>query len=249
MKLEHLLTMSSGYFCDDTNPDAPGNEERMLDDNDDPDYYRFTLNVPMTTAPGEVAVYCSINANLALGVVARALGESPMELFDRLLGAPLGIKRYAWNLDPAGHPYGGGSTQFLPRDFMKFGQLMLDNGTWQGRRILSREFVERASSPLYPLRNIGYGYLIWVIELPYKSRTVRAFYAGGAGGQAVMVIRELDLVIATFGGNYSSKGTVDISQNLPARYILPAVRERGDDPKAPVIFREDWTTPYGKPKS
>jgi CubicO group peptidase (beta-lactamase class C family) len=245
MTLEHLLTMSSGYFCDDSNPDAPGGEEIMINQDDEPDYYRFTLRVPMASAPGEKAVYCSSNPNLALGVVSRATGEFPLDIFDRLLGVPMKITRYGWPLDPAGHPYGGGGPQFLPRDFMKFGQLMLNGGTWQGRRLLSRVFVARASAPLYHLRGIYYGYLWWGIDYPYKNRTVHAFFAAGAGGQVVMVIPELDLVIATFAGNYSSKGSVD-TQNLTPRYILPAVREPGDDKSAPVIPREDYVTPYGR---
>jgi CubicO group peptidase (beta-lactamase class C family) len=245
MTLEHLLTMSSGYFCDDTNPDAPGNEDAMLDQTGEPDYYRYTLKVPMASAPGEKSVYCSINPNLALGVVGRATGESPLDTFDRLLGAPMKITRYGWPLDPAGHPYGGGGVQLLPRDFMKFGQLMLDGGTWQGRRILGRDFVARASAPLYHLRNIYYGYLWWGIDFPYKDRTVHAFFAGGAGGQSVMVIPELDLIVATYAGNYSSQGTINTSHNLTPRYILPAVREPGDDRSAPVIPREDYVTPYG----
>jgi CubicO group peptidase (beta-lactamase class C family) len=246
MTLEHLLTMSSGYFCDDTNPDAPGGEEIMSNQTDEPDYYRFTLRVPMASMPGEKAVYCSSNPNLALGVVGRATGESPLDTFDRLIGAPLKITRYGWLLDPAGHPYGGGGVQLLPRDFMKIGQLMLNGGLWQGRRILSRDFVARASSPLYHLRGITYGYLWWGIDYPYKDRTVHAFFAGGAGGQTVMVIPALDLIVATYAGNYSSKGTVNTSQILTPRYILPAVREPGDDPKAPVIPREDYVSPYGR---
>ena len=70
MTLEHLLTMSSGYFCDDTNEEAPGGEEIMINQTDEPDYYRFTLKVPMVTAPGENSVYCSASANLALGMVS-----------------------------------------------------------------------------------------------------------------------------------------------------------------------------------
>jgi CubicO group peptidase (beta-lactamase class C family) len=245
MTLEHLLTMSSGYFCDDTNPDAPGNEDAMLDQSDEPDYYRYTLKVPMASAPGEKAVYCSTNPNLALGLVSRATGESPLDTFDRLLGMPMKISRYGWFLDPAGHPYGGGAVHLLPRDFMKLGQLMLNGGTWQGRRILSREFVARASAPLYHLRGIQYGYLWWGIDYPYKDRTVHAFFAGGAGGQTVMVIPALDLVVATYAGNYSSKGTINTSHNLTPRYILPAVREPGDDRSAPVVPREDYVTPYG----
>jgi CubicO group peptidase (beta-lactamase class C family) len=246
MTLEHLLTMSSGFFCDDTNPDAPGSEERMQEQSEEPDWYRYTLNVPMASAPGEEAVYCSINPNLALGVVARATGEDPRYTFDRLLGGPLKIHRYGWFSDPAGHPYGGGGVLFLPRDFMKLGQLMLNEGTWQGHRILSREFVARASAPLYHLRNLVYGYQWWGIDYPYKDRTVHAFFAGGAGGQVVMVIRELDLVIAIYAGNYSSGRTAShIQQELIPRYILPAVREPGDDKGAPVIPRE-YVTPYGR---
>ncbi len=46
MTLEHLLTMSSGYFCDDNNDDAPGNEETMWDQTDEPDFYRYTHESP-----------------------------------------------------------------------------------------------------------------------------------------------------------------------------------------------------------
>lgn len=225
MTLEHLLTMSSGYFCDDTNPDAPGNEDAMLDQSEETDYYRYTLRVPMESEPGEKAVYCSINPNLALGIVSRATGESPMETFDRLLGVPMKIHRYGWPLDGAGHPYGGGGVQFLPRDFMKLGQLMLNGGTWQGRRILSRDFVARASAPLYSLRTLVYGYLWWGIDYPYEDRTVHAFFAGGAGGQNVMVIPELDLVAAAYGGNYSSRGSHTFQQRYVPEHILPAVGE------------------------
>jgi CubicO group peptidase (beta-lactamase class C family) len=244
MTVEHLLTMSSGFYCDDADPRAPGNEENQFDQKDEPDYYRYTLRVPMASAPGEKAVYCSINANLALGVVSRATGESVLDTFDRLLGAPMNIHTYAWPLDPAGHPYGGGSVQFLPRDFMKLGQLMLNGGTWKGKRILGRDFVERASSQLYHLKNITYGYLWWTIEYPYKDRTLRAYFAGGNGGQGVMVIPELDLVIATYAGNYADRVGLHVQHDLTPCYILPAVREAGDDKNTPVVPRH-FVTKYG----
>jgi CubicO group peptidase (beta-lactamase class C family) len=226
MTLEHLLMMRSGFFCDDSNPDAPGNENTMLEQEDEPDYYRYTLRLPMDRKPGEKGVYCSIDPNLALGVLNRATGEPVMETFDRLLGSPMKFKTYAWPLDPAGHPYGGGGVQLLPRDFMKMGQLMLGGGMWKGRRILSRDFVARASSPLHDLSKIQYGYLWWSINYPYKDRTVRAFFAGGNGGQGIMVVPDLDLVIATYGGSYSDRGGLYIQQELAPKYMLPAVREK-----------------------
>ena len=247
MTLEHLLTMSSGYFCDDTNPEAPGNEEGMLDQSEEPDYYRYTLRVPMASRPGEKAVYCSANPNLALGVMGRALNESPLDTFDRLIAGPLKITRYGWFLDPAGQPYGGGGVQILARDFMKFGQLMLDGGTWHGQRILGKDFVARAGGRLYHLRRFYYGYQWWSLDYPYKTRTVAAFAAGGAGGQSVIVIPELDLVIATHGGNYSSTGTYYVQLTLTPRYLLPAVREAGDDPSVPVYPREYYQPRLGSP--
>lgn len=220
--LEHLLTMSSGFFCDDNNPDAPGSEERMMDQRDEPDYYRYTMAVPMAYAPGDTAIYCSANPHLALGMVGRATGESPMYTFDRLLGEPMRIHRYGWLLDPAGHPLGSGSVNLLPRDFLKLGQLMLNGGTWDGRRLLGSDYVARASSPLYRLGTRGYGYLWWGMDFPYRGRTLHAYAALGAGGNVVIVIPDLDTVIAIQAANYSTPiwrwGDAIPRDLLPAMY-------------------------------
>jgi CubicO group peptidase (beta-lactamase class C family) len=248
MTLEHLLMMRSGYFCDDTNPNAPGNEETMNDQTEEPDYYRFTLRLPLDREPGTKGVYCSIDPNLALGVLNRTTGESVLALHDRLLGAPLQFGTYGWPINRAGQPYGGGGMWVLPRDFMKLGQLMLDGGVWHGQRILDADFAKRAGSPLHDLRGIQYGYLWWNIEYPYKNRKLRAYFAGGNGGQLVMVIPELDLVIATYGGNYADRVSFVLQQEYVPQYILPAVREAGDDPNQPVQ-KQDFKTPYGRPPS
>jgi CubicO group peptidase (beta-lactamase class C family) len=248
MTLEHLLMMRSGYFCDDSNPDAPGNEDTMHDQTEEPDYYRFTLRLPLDREPGAKGVYCSIDPNLALGVLNRTTGESVLDLNDRLLGEPLQFATYGWPINRAGQPYGGGGMWVLPRDFMKLGQVMLDGGTWHGKRILDADFAKRAGAPLHDLRGIDYGYLWWNIEYPYKNRKLRAYFAGGNGGQLVMVVPELDLVIATYGGNYADRVSFLLQQEYVPRYILPAVREPGDDPNAPVIT-PDFKTPYGRPPS
>ena len=248
MTLEHLLTMSAGFFCDDTNDAAPGNENLIWEQTDEPDFWRYTMNVPMATPPGENAVYCSAISNLALGMVARGAGENPMSLFDRLVGGPMKFGRFEWGLDRAGNPYGGGGAGFLPRDFIKLGQLLLNHGEWQGRRILSREFVNGLTTPQYHLRNLGYSYFWWIEDYPYKNRTVRAIQARGAGGQTVTAVPDLDLVIATNAGSYHSrKGMMAASTDPIPRFILPAVREPGDDLKAPVVERE-YTSPYGASK-
>lgn len=245
MTLDHLLSQTSGFHCDDSDPAAPGAEETMSDQDAEPDFYRYTLAVPMAYAPGRVAVYCSANPNLALGMVARATGEDPIYDFERRVAQPMRIDHYGWVTDGAGQAYGGGSVQLRARDFLKIGQLMLNGGTWQRRRILTADYVERATSPLNPLARIGYGYLWWVDDIPYKDGVTRAYMALGAGGQIVMVVPRLDLVIAIMAGQFSGPGWRDIQLNLAPRLILPAIRERGDNPRTPVVPL-DYASPYGR---
>ncbi|HEX6066708.1 MAG TPA: serine hydrolase [Longimicrobiales bacterium] len=225
LTLEHLLTMSSGYFCDDNNDNAPGNENNMWNQTEQPDFYRMALGLPMAFAPGEKAIYCSINTNLALGVVGRATRESPFYLFERLVAAPLGIQRYVWAMDRARNPYGGGGMGLQTRDYMKFGQLMLDSGTWKGKRIVSREFVARATSTLHQINGTRpYGLAWWREEKPYQNGTARGYAMLGAGGNIVVVFPELELVVATTGGSYISRGWRYPGGELIPNFILPAVR-------------------------
>lgn len=223
MTLEHLLTMSSGFYCDDRDSNAPGNEDVMQSQSAQPDWYRYALDLPMASAPGESTIYCSTNPNLAGGVLAKVTGERLEDSFDRLIARPLQFGPYALDLQPTGQPYMGGGAQFLPRDFMKLGQLMLDRGLWHGKRIVSEDWVRRSTAPIRTLRGLHYGYFWWGIDLPYRGRTLPAFYAAGNGGQVVMVVPALDLVVAIYGGNYGDKVMYAPQEVYTPRYILPAV--------------------------
>jgi CubicO group peptidase (beta-lactamase class C family) len=117
----------------------------------------------------------------------------------------------------------GGGMQLRPRDFMKLGQVMLDGGTWKNHRVVSGDWARKAVSPLYELGGLQYGYLWWLTEYPYKDHKVRAFFAAGNGGQIVLGIPELDLVIAFYGGNYSDQAALVPQRVLIPELILPAV--------------------------
>jgi len=224
MTLDHLLSMSSGYYCDDSDEKAPGREDTMWENPDEPDFYKFALRLPMASRPGEKAVYCSTNPNLALGVLSRAAEESPLYMFDRLVARPLKMRDYGWGTDRAGNPYGGGGALFLPRDFMKIGQLMLNGGTWEGRRILSRDFVARASSPLFRLGDKTYGLGWWGMDFPYANRTLHSFVGLGNGGQNLFVVPDLDLVIMVWASNYGTRAFFAIGNSIVPKQILPAVK-------------------------
>ena len=218
----------------------------MLDQTDEPDFYRYTLASRWPRRPARrPSTAAPVRTSRSASWAARR-GESPLDTFDRLIGEPMKIERYGWPLDPAGNPYGGGGVQFLPRDFMKLGQLMLDGGTWHGRRILSRDFVARASAPLYHLRNITYGYLWWGIDYPYKDRTVRAFFAGGAGGQIVMVgSRARPRRSPRSPATTAAEGMVTCSR--PRAPVHPAGGARAGRRHERAVQARDFKTPYGRP--
>ncbi len=244
MTLENLLTMSSGHYCDDTDEKAPGNEDYINDELQPPDVVGYFMSVPMATDPGQNSVYCSMQPHLAFAMLAEATHESPLRIFDRLVARPMQITHYAWPLDTNGRPYGGGSVAVRARDYMKFGQLMLNGGVWNGKRILDASFAKAAVTPQYHLRNVYYGYLWWMEDYPYKNRKVLGYSARGAGGNLVFVVPKLSLVVTTMAGNYSNRRGMKYLGNLIANSILPAVREPGDDPNAPVT-NIDWASPYG----
>ena len=231
MTVEHLLTMSPGYDCNDwVEPLRPGSEERLLNEMPpDLDWYKFTLALPLEGAPGSFSAYCSINPHLLGAVLAKASGRPVLDLFQDLVAEPLGLRRYHIGIQRIGAPFLGGSVKFLPRDFMKLGQMELDGGVWNGRRVLSAEFAKQVGTVHTTLRGMKpdthYGYLWWTITLPYRGRTVEGFFASGNGGQTVVVIRELDMVVATWGGNYADRaGWTMVRENLP-KYVLAAVKD------------------------
>ena len=225
LTVEHLLTMSSGFDCDDNDPDSPGYEDKMWEQSEQPDFYKWTMALRMIREPGEKAVYCSANANLVGGTLKRASGKPLPELFQTLLAEPLNINRYYLPLSPIGDYTMTGGARFLPRDFMKLAQLHLNGGTWNGRRIFSTEWSRRATSPLYNLPDykLDYGYLWWVKDYPYNGRYIRAYFASGNGGQIAMAIPDLDLVLGFYAGNYNDVGGATARNIYVPKYILPAV--------------------------
>lgn len=223
INLEHLLSMSSGMDCDDGDPASKGNENTMQSQEDQADWYQYTMELGMVRAPGEKAVYCSAGMNLVGAVLAAATGRKLEELFMELIATPLQIKQYYLNISPAGQPYLGGGIYWEPRDFMKLGQVMLNGGTWNGQRIISEDYAKESVSAIYQMQDKGYGYAWWSLQYPHKDGQVTAFFAAGNGGQIVMGIPELELLVAFYAGNYSHKTLLKIQQEFVPDYILPAV--------------------------
>lgn len=222
--IENLLTMTSGLDADDDDNASPGTEDRLVNQKD---RYRFTLDLPMAHAPGEKAVYSAAGVNLLGGIVQQSTGTWLPEFIHSHFARPLDIQHYHVPLSPSGDAYMAGGILMRPRDFMKLGQLFLSRGRWHGRQVVDNHWAfesTRAHSSIYAAGDYGYGW--WIREVTVDGRPYRTFRAAGNGGQLVIVVPDLDLVVLFMGGNYN-QGPVWYPWNdqfIP-KVIIPAVSE------------------------
>ena len=209
---------------DGAREDSAAQEDVLWDNSDELDFYLHTLNVDVVHAPGEVAAYCSASANLAGGVIEASTDQSLLQLIARFVARPLDIRRYSVPVPPDGHPFMGGGIRWLPRDFLKFPQLLLDGGRWNEQQVISSENAQRLITPAVKIDGgRDYGYLWWTVDYPFRGGTLRAHFMGGNGGQIAMLVPELQLSIVFNAGNYSSRVGFRIQEELIPNYILPAI--------------------------
>lgn len=217
----HLLTMSSGLTC----ITSPG-EVTLMQMMASPDWVQFMLDLPMQYDPGTQFVYNSGGVHLLSAILHKAAGMNELEFAKENLFGPLGITNVAWPLDPSGADnHGWGDLRLTPPDMAKIGLLYLNRGQWDGRQVLSPEWVAAAttshiatSNPAHP----GYGYLWWI-------NGGAGFAAIGRGGQRIFLMPDQDLIVVTTSGD--DNRTID--QSLPAQ-IAAAVKSPDPLPPNPA---------------
>lgn len=222
----HLLSMSSGLACDDNDEKSPGQEDRMQEASED--WYGYTLALDSENEPGTKGAYCSAGINLAGLALASSTKRWIPEFFDKELARPLQISTYYFNLMPDGQGYLAGGLRLRSRDFAKLGQVFLDDGTWNGARILDAEWVEEATSAHAGLNEADdYGYGWWRIRYAVGDKRYDAFYASGNGGQLLVVVPSLELVVQLNAGNYGNYGTWrKFRDEWVPKHIIAAVEDR-----------------------
>lgn len=201
--LEDLLTMRLGMEWHETDrPIGPTNTTIQLEESED--WFRFTFDQPMQSEPGEVWVYNSGASHLMSGIVKEATGKYVDEYAEEHLFRPLGIREYHWKKTPTGHPDTEGGLYLKAEDLAKIGYLYLNDGIWDGRRILPDGWVASSvtrhvvdTAPSNPNWNPGYGYQWW-----RPDREGVEIWAGfGYGGQFLLVLPEYDIVGAVNSWN------------------------------------------------
>jgi len=190
--LDDLLTMRSGIeWHESDRPLDETNTTWQLEVSQD--WIQFTLDQPMDAAPGEKWVYNSGGSHLMSGIIRKATGQWATEYAESHLFGPLGITDYHWKRTPRGYPDTEGGLYLEAEQLAKIGYLYLNDGVWEGRRILPEGWVAASTARRVERVNPqgwGYGYQWWRLD-----RDGTTVWAGlGFGGQFLYVLPEHDLV-------------------------------------------------------
>lgn len=216
--LGHLLTHQSGLDCYDGDNKSAGGENAMWQQEDTPNFWKFTSELEFVAKPGTRYAYCSGGINLVGAALAGSSRQSVLSLLQTRLFKPLGFQNAYWNVMPNGEAYLGGGGQLRTRDLLKIGQLYLDDGKWLGQQIIDPEWAATSIQPKIEItpattgldestfRNFYFGGtdgFAWHLHsITVGGQTYKTYEASGNGGQMVVVVPELDLVVGMTGGNY-----------------------------------------------
>jgi CubicO group peptidase (beta-lactamase class C family) len=163
------------------------------DKTDNPAVSAFTQS--LDAEPGVKFNYSSYASQILATVVSRATRKTLWEFADTSLFRPLGISKVVWYKDKSGMELACGSSLWKATDLLKFGQLYLDKGRWNGAQLIPEWFIaESGKTHLtgdFFGTGISYGYL-WFTDTISGHRV---YHAAGYGGQYLLVAPGLDLVV------------------------------------------------------
>jgi CubicO group peptidase (beta-lactamase class C family) len=192
-----MLKMRSGYPWEENTP--PYLDELFSSSNWVPHIVDFDL----TSDPGTRFGYSNLTAHLVGVIVARACDTDLLTFGQQNLFRPIDAQVGFWPTDLSGNYFGSGDISFTARDVARFGLLYLNDGVYEGKQIIPadwvRESLQTYSTGLYGdrlgshFRDIGYGYLWWSARAGHHHFS----YAWGHGGNLIILLDELDMVIVT----------------------------------------------------
>ncbi len=219
--IRHLLTMTAGFDEESEIDDEMKQADNMI---------ASIIKSDLQFDPGSDFLYSTHGTHLLSGIIEKTTGKSTLVYTSEKLLAPLDISAVMWSKDQ-NDVYFGGSGMFLtPRDMARLGYLYLKNGTLDEEQIISSTWIEKSitnhrnfTTEWGQMEDVGYGYLWWTGKL----RGYTLYFASGLGGQSIIVIPELNMVIVTTMDAAYEEGSNHIRSfiHILNNYILPAVED------------------------
>jgi CubicO group peptidase (beta-lactamase class C family) len=204
LRVEHALSMTLGMEWDEfTRPYTdPLNSEIAMEHA--PDRYRFILERPIVTAPGTRWIYSGGAVALIGALIARGTGRSLPDFAHEALFAPLGIGVFEWSAGRDGIASAASGLRLTAPDLLKIGTMLLDGGTFQGRRIVSGDWLEQSFTPrIEAMDGLRYGWLWFLGEAPIGGSPHRWIAGFGNGGQRLWLQPENGIAAVMFSGAYN----------------------------------------------
>ena len=211
--IHHLLAMTSGikWHENDTEYDISGDE----------DWIHSIISLEQVHTPGNVFNYSTGNTHLLSAILTNATGMPLKEFAEKYMFEDMDISVEYWHTDPNGY-YSGGCNLFItPIEMAKFGQLYLNQGTWNENQIISKDWIDISFNNI---NNDEYGYLWWLNNIDsYDVKT-----AWGFSGQMIHVVPELDLVVVmtTDSNNKEAYENEDYSFEILEEYIFEIFHDK-----------------------
>ena len=187
LTVSHLLSMTSGIIF---------NESGAITDED---WVKGFLESTLKFEAGQNFAYNSMNSYMLSAVVKQITGQGLMEYLGERLWGPLGITNIHWETCPKGIEKGGWGMYICPEDIAKIGQLFLQRGLWNEKRLISEKWIADSISTkmITPdkLGDFDYGYHLWV------GRDQKSFLFNGMFGQNVIGFPDSNILIVSNAGN------------------------------------------------
>ncbi len=230
--LRHLLTHTSGLKWNENL------EFGTWANSSDP--LRFILDRPLVSQPGTSFNYSTPGAHVLSAVLEEAGGLDEAAFANAYLFTPLDISSWRWEEDARGYPFGGHGLELRTEDMAKLGVLYLNRGRWGNRQVLPAAWIRSATdvhrqetSSWGPLARVSYGYLWWL----GAAGETNLFMAVGWGGQFVICVPTLDLVVAANADWQVDSGTASAQEHailgLVVEELLPLIPVRHHQPLRP----------------
>ncbi|GAA5086654.1 hypothetical protein GCM10023210_08760 [Chryseobacterium ginsengisoli] len=223
--IKSLLTMSSGFDGNDQDEESPGNEENMYPTDN---WIKFVLNLPMSENKiGKTWNYFTAGVILTGDILDKSVPNGLENYADKKLFQPLGITNYKWQFTPQQKPSLAGGLKMNALDFAKFGQLYKNNGIWNGKRILDKNWIKKSFTNYFTDNKDfeGYGYLFWRKVYKIGNRSLESYQSNGNGGNKIIIFTEIPVVIIVTAKAYNKPYAHSQVDKIVQEYVLPAVYE------------------------